>query len=217
MPNVELSAAIHTIESRSFIDARPNTSSSETKADTTATSVFDETVLVQTDDWSGEPGSTSPRDSEYEDADTLDWDESVDVAGAADGIGSLSMDWKGIGYMGPQTGNTLLKKLQSISLMYFPVNDDLSLQQSPLPEMPNHVLGSPHFTTQCIDWYFRYYHCAYPILHEGYFRAQLMGNAHLLTAYVYILTQLVSRRSSKAQGWVLAGTAKYRASDWRLF
>ena len=120
----------------------------------------------------------SPPDSEYEDAETLDWDESVDTIAKTDGIGSLSTKWKGIGYMGPQTGNTLLRKLQSISVLYLSPEDDMSLEQSVQTELPDHVLKSSLFSDQCINWYFTYFHCAYPILHEGYFRAQLMGITH---------------------------------------
>lgn len=122
-----------------------------------------------------EPSFATPQDSEYEGADTLDWDESSDVAAAADGIGSLSVSSKGIGYMGPQSGNALLRKLQSISILYFTPYDDLTPQQSPQPSIPDHVLKSKQFTNQCVEWYFQHYHRAYPILHEGHFRAQLMG------------------------------------------
>lgn len=183
LPDVELSAAVRAVENQRSMDTIPDIPTSDAKANAIDTSAFNEAVLAPQDTLPAEAPSISPPDSEYEDADTLDWDESVDVAEVADGIGSLSMNWKGIGYMGPQTGNTLLRKLQSISVLYLSPSDDLSRQLSPQPEISDHVLKSPQFANQCIDWYFRYYHCAYPILHEGYFRAQLMGRGHLHLAY----------------------------------
>lgn len=178
VPDIELSTAVLAVEQQMSTGSDPASLASRNPS-----SLPDR---PSTKDISPSPWATGPRDaandpfqdSDYEDANSLDWDESVDVAAAADGIGSLSMNPKGIGYMGPQSGNALLRKLQSISVLYFTPCDELTLQQSPQPGVPEHILRSPQFVNQCIDWYFQYYHCAYPILHEGHFRAQLMGNDH---------------------------------------
>lgn len=122
-----------------------------------------------------DPNLESHIEAEQGDNDALSWDETEELAEAADGIGSLSVSSKGIGYMGPQSGNALLQNLQSASMLYFSPYDDLTPDHDHIAELPEHILGSASFASQCIDWYFRYYHTAYPLLHEGCFRAQRMG------------------------------------------
>lgn len=178
LPNVDFSAAIHAVENQQPLHPVQAQSSLETQEHSQDILAFGQASSHPDDSWVEAAASVSPPDSEYEDAETLDWDESVDTIAKTDGIGSLSTKWKGIGYMGPQTGNTLLRKLQSISVLYLSPEDDMSLQQSVQTELPDHVLKSSLFSDQCINWYFTYFHCAYPILHEGYFRAQLMGITH---------------------------------------
>ena len=70
---------------------------------------------------------------ESEQADSLDWDESAGFASAGDGIGSLSMSRRGVGYMGPQSGNALLKNLQSIYTLMFPSPEPETAVQNPQP------------------------------------------------------------------------------------
>lgn len=179
LPDVELATAIQAIESGLTDGAIPTRSDlgiKKTPNEPWISSRSPDEHEVTAND---EPSSDSSPDSEYENAETLNWDESVDTtAGATDGIGSLSTSWRGIGYMGPQTGNTLLRKLQSVSVLYLNHDEDFSQRSSPQPELPDHVLESSQLANKCIDWYFKYFHCAYPILHEGYFRAQLMGKTH---------------------------------------
>lgn len=174
LPDVDLAVALREINQQHHPHEVDTTPSPELKSD-----AFDVQWLQDasvTDIASYAFATASPPDSEYEDAETLAWDESTATHTAADGIASLSMNWKGIGYMGPQTGNTLLRKLQSISILYLPVSDDDTTLRSSLQiTLPDNVLKSSHFANQCIEWYFNHYHCAYPILHEGQFRAQLMG------------------------------------------
>ncbi|KAL3418237.1 fungal specific transcription factor domain-containing protein [Phlyctema vagabunda] len=115
-----------------------------------------------------------PVEYDLEKADTLEWDESSNVESLADGIGSLSVDPKGFGYMGPQSGNALLRYLQSIA-NFFPVDDGTRLWDDNI-KSPK-LTGPPDRSASqyCIDWYFKHFHPAYPILHEGFFRAQVMG------------------------------------------
>lgn len=175
MPEIDLAAAVRAVEEQNQSPPDPELSAPEYESAIPDTSMDQHQNLVDQPTEATAPTFLTPQDSEYEGADTLDWDESSDVAGAADGIGSLSVSSKGIGYMGPQSGNALLRKLQSISILYFTHYDDLTPQQSPQPSIPDHVLKSKQFTNQCVEWYFQFYHRAYPILHEGHFRAQLMG------------------------------------------
>lgn len=127
-------------------------------------------------------------DCELEDADTLEWDETSNFDYVADGIASLSLDPKGSGYMGPKSGNALLRYLQSISEM-FPVpkkGSDSSFSTSANTVIDQNQPVSHTLLQRCIDWYFKYYHTAYPILHEGYFRAEFMGKVYFiagLTSY----------------------------------
>ncbi|PVH68647.1 hypothetical protein DL98DRAFT_564643 [Cadophora sp. DSE1049] len=121
---------------------------------------------------------SSPKEFELDNADALEWDETADVDSIADGIGSLTVDPKGSGYMGPQSGNALLRYLQSIAIL-FPALDGSSAWNEPISSheriLPPLQPRSHTFIQQCIDWYFQYYHPAYPILHEGFFRAEFMG------------------------------------------
>lgn len=113
---------------------------------------------------------------DLEDADTLEWDESADLTSVNDGIGSLSVTQRGIGYMGPQSGNALLKNLQSLHMHLFPLEEaEMALPGQSNSSLADDVLQSSSYSESCIDWYFGLYNCAYPILHEGYFRAQCIG------------------------------------------
>lgn len=220
MPNVELSAAVHAIENQQLQSPALAQSSPITQQ------ILPD--MVEPGQISDQPGylrpeapkSISPPDSEYEDAETLDWDESVDTIAKTDGIGSLSTEWKGIGYMGPQTGNTLLRKLQSISVLYLSPEDEISIDHSPSTRLPQDVLNSSRFSDQCINWYFAHFHCAYPILHEGYFRAQLMGTIPLsiLESFKMEFTNaFLCRCSTQTQRWIVANPAEYRPCTWFIF
>lgn len=115
---------------------------------------------------------------EFETIESLEWDESLDLNAVADGIGSLSLLRKGSGYMGPQSGIALLKYLQSIGKLL--ADDESTYEQTAHTSSVDAFLfdataDTAGYRQQCIDWYFGHYHCAYPLLHEGYFRAQVMG------------------------------------------
>lgn len=146
---------------------------------------------------------------ESEQADSLDWDESAGFASAGDGIGSLSMSRRGVGYMGPQSGNALLKNLQSIYTLMFPSPESETAVQNPIkPNIAEDVLQSARFSDCCIEWYFKYYNCAYPVLHEGYFRAQCMGlfifrNPHLLPNFSFIQEHFPSPRMDRGRFYTI--------------
>lgn len=115
---------------------------------------------------------------DLEGADALEWDESTELTLTADGIGSLSLDQTGTGYMGPQSGNALLRTLQRSSMLLRSPNNAQVPALSPEPQISAQVILSTTFESKCLDYYFRYFNNAYPILHEGYFRAQYSGKTH---------------------------------------
>ncbi|KAJ6086252.1 hypothetical protein N7486_010533 [Penicillium sp. IBT 16267x] len=122
------------------------------------------------------PPAENPKGPDSEDADTLEWDESTGSASVNDGIGSLSATRRGIGYMGPQSGNALLKNLQSIDMHLFPLQEaEMTFPSQAKSTLAEDVLQSSSYSESCIAWYFGLYNCAYPILHEEYFRAQCIG------------------------------------------
>jgi transcriptional regulatory protein GAL4 len=109
--------------------------------------------------------------------------------------------------MGPQSGNPLLKYLQSINMLLLPSPEtETTWQKSPKPSIAENVLQSSFYSDRCIDWYFRYYNYAYPILHEGCFRAQCMGMIALFDLRLLRNLLLTKRTRSppKAKGWILA-------------
>ncbi|KAL4888341.1 fungal-specific transcription factor domain-containing protein [Aspergillus ambiguus] len=111
--------------------------------------------------------------TEHSNAEDYEFDESQDFDNSIDGMGFLTVDPHKAGYTGPQSGIAALKFLQSLPL-YLPlnnVNTPSSLDDDDLPGV------NPHGGTirRYIDDYFAFYHPAYPILHEGTFRARISG------------------------------------------
>ena len=129
---------------------------------------------------SNESGSLTAAglDPDLERADALEWDESTELNLTADGIGSLSLDRTGTGYMGPQSGNALLRTLQKSSMLLRSSDGVQVPALSPEPQISVQVILSTSFENKCLDYYFRYFKNVYPILHEGYFRAQYSGGKH---------------------------------------
>jgi transcriptional regulatory protein GAL4 len=179
VPHIDLAQAVHTVETQTT----PDSSTLVQEGFDHATTITAETPGPP-EDGAGESSQNiiapySNADQEDEKWDTLEWNEIRSLRISSDGIGSLTVDPKGSGYMGPQSGNSLLRYLQSIA-NFFPEADDahdgdrdelgapglLTAREPPSSHM---------FTQSCIDWYFKHFHSAYPILHEGYFRAQNMG------------------------------------------
>lgn len=77
--------------------------------------------------------------------------------------------------MGPQSGTSLLRTLQKSSMLLRPSNGLRVPTLSPEPQLSPQAVLSTTFRDSCVDYYFRYFNNAYPILHEGYFRAQYSG------------------------------------------
>lgn len=120
--------------------------------------------------------------TEHSNAEDYEFDESHDFDNSIDGMGFLTADPHKAGYTGPQSGIAALKFLQSLPL-YLPLNSlstPSSLDDDGLPNVPSQSAST---LNRCIDDYFSLYHPAYPILHEGTFRARISGKyrAHAST------------------------------------
>lgn len=130
------------------------------------------------------PGSNGDADTSVVAADeletsdayqNLDWDESQNTVSLATGRGSLSVQTHGLGYMGFQSGNALLRTLQPFhGVLLTDAIEDANYWASDV-QLGEQTLRSSAFSSRCVDAYFKYYHHMYPILHEGEFRAQWMG------------------------------------------
>ncbi|KAL4809138.1 fungal-specific transcription factor domain-containing protein [Aspergillus unguis] len=113
--------------------------------------------------------------AEYSNAEDYEFDESQDFDNSTDGMGYLTIDPHKAGYTGPQSGVAALKFLQSLPL-YIPLSsfipasslDDDDISEVAPPRRPSEV-------ARYLDDYFTFYHPAYPILHEGTFRARVSG------------------------------------------
>ncbi|KAE8149167.1 fungal-specific transcription factor domain-containing protein [Aspergillus avenaceus] len=112
--------------------------------------------------------------TELSNAEDYEFDESQDFDNSIDGMGFLTAGPHKAGYTGPQSGIAALKFLQSLPL-YLPlhsINTPSSLDEDGGPAL----LPQPTETlNRHIDDYFSLYHPAYPILHEGTFRARISG------------------------------------------
>ncbi|KAL4763163.1 putative C6 transcription factor [Aspergillus foveolatus] len=113
--------------------------------------------------------------AEHSNAEDYEFDESQDFDNSTDGMGFLTIDPHKAGYTGPQSGVAALKFLQSLPL-YIPLGsfipasslDDDDICDSSPPRKQSEV-------ARYLDAYFTFYHPAYPILHEGTFRARVSG------------------------------------------
>ncbi|KAL1909744.1 hypothetical protein Sste5344_004592 [Sporothrix stenoceras] len=137
------------------------------------------TTVTAVDNDTTEPQTPLPP-TEHLDADDLDFDESEDPERAIDGMAFLTAGPHKSGYTGPQSGIAALKFMQSLPpylpVTYNPENTSPS-NTSPLidddvPDVATHTAAA---RARYIDDYFELYHPAYPILHEGTFRARVAG------------------------------------------
>lgn len=116
--------------------------------------------------------------AEHSSAEDYEFDESQDVGNSTDGMGLLTVEPHKAGYMSPQSGTAALKFLHSLPL-YLPLtsfsptssldDDDQDAPSGAMQQRRAEVL-------RYLDDYFASYHPAYPILHEGTFRARVSGS-----------------------------------------
>lgn len=118
------------------------------------------------------PVDTSP--AEYSNAEDYEFDESQDFDNSTDGMGSLIMEPGKVGYTGPQSGVAALKFLQTLHL-HIPADCGRPLPLDE-PDTRSTSDASTADVSRYITDYFTMYHTAYPVLHEGTFRARVSGN-----------------------------------------
>jgi hypothetical protein len=117
-----------------------------------------------------QPSEASP--VEASNVEDYEFDESQDFDNTTDGMGFLIAEPGKAGYMGPQSGVAAVKFLQSLRL-YSPISStSTTLLDEPDTNLP--VASSADIAKYMND-YFAIYHTAYPILHEGTFRARVSG------------------------------------------
>lgn len=118
-----------------------------------------------------QPTGSSP--AEFSNAEDYEFDESQDFDNSTDGMGSLVMEPGKVGYTGPQSGVAALKFLQTLHL-YIPIHGRMpfSLDEPDSRSIPE---ASPADIARYINDHFAIYHTAYPLLHEGTFRARVSG------------------------------------------
>jgi transcriptional regulatory protein GAL4 len=145
-----------------------HTSPARGQAPVKASAAMESVLRVES---SEQPPETSP--AECSNAEDYEFDESQDFDNSTDGMGVLVVEPGKSGYMGPQSGVAALKFLQSLHLSVPLDSTSPFLMDEPdTLDMP--AMSSPHIS-RYIDDYFLLYHTAYPILHEGTFRARVSG------------------------------------------
>ncbi|KAF2163839.1 hypothetical protein M409DRAFT_31606, partial [Zasmidium cellare ATCC 36951] len=109
---------------------------------------------------------------EQSNAEDYEFDESQDFGNAIDGMGFLTAEASKAGYTGPQSGIAALKFLRSLPSGY---QDDSGDGVLPVSNGLAEGMRANTNVDSFINDYFAYYHPAYPLLHEGLFRARLSG------------------------------------------
>ncbi|KAJ4179842.1 hypothetical protein NW755_012237 [Fusarium falciforme] len=117
------------------------------------------------------PADASP--AEYSNAEDYEFDESQDFDNSTDGMGSLITEPGKVGYTGPQSGVAALKFLQTLH-SYIPADSGRPLPLDE-PDTRSTAEASSADVSRYITDYFTMYHTAYPVLHEGTFRARVSG------------------------------------------
>lgn len=114
--------------------------------------------------------------AEYSNAEDFEFDESEDFNEAIDGMGFLTVGPRKSGYTGPQSGLAAVKFLRSL-----PSDGQAEYEDTAPGESPGDSISSmePALNEVNIDEvindYFTLFHTAYPLLHEGLFRARMAG------------------------------------------
>lgn len=114
--------------------------------------------------------------AEYTNAEDFEFDESDDFNEAIDGMGFLTVGPRKSGYTGPQSGLAAVKFLRSL-----PSEGQAGYEDTVPGESPGDSIDSmePALNMVNIDEvindYFTLFHTAYPLLHEGLFRARMAG------------------------------------------
>ena len=111
-----------------------------------------------------DPEPLNPEDFEF--------DESAEYGDAIDGMGFLTVDSSKSGYTGPQSGIAALNVLRSLPSAYALDSNSAATLES---THSGGLLRDHASADILIHDYFQIFHPAYPLLHEGTFRARASG------------------------------------------
>ncbi|KAM0723614.1 hypothetical protein Q7P37_000602 [Cladosporium fusiforme] len=169
VPSITLEQALLDLEQQDQGAQPPNTESPTSVTGGTGWTVHSEPETSQV----SYTGNT-----EYSNAEDFEFDESDDFNEAIDGMGFLTVGPRKSGYTGPQSGLAAVKFLRSL-----PSEGQAEYEDTAPGESPGDSISSmePELNTVNIDEvindYFTLFHTAYPLLHEGLFRARMAGVA----------------------------------------
>ncbi|XPS80987.1 hypothetical protein M3J09_012931 [Ascochyta lentis] len=163
LPNVDLEDALQSLDL--YMSTNLNTSNTSRDGPD-----MQPLAHVSTMTPAAQPSEASP--AEASNAEDYEFDESQDFDNTTDGMGFLVAEPGKAGYMGPQSGVAAVKFLQSLRF-YSPISSTSTASlDEPDSNLP--VALSADIAKYMND-YFTIYHTAYPILHEGTFRARVSG------------------------------------------
>lgn len=114
----------------------------------------------------------SQNDPEPLNPEDFEFDESAEYGDAIDGMGFLTVESSKAGYTGPQSGIAALNVLRSLPSAYAL---DSTNTTGPGSAYSAGVLNDYVSVDILIHDYFQIFHPAYPLLHEGTFRARASG------------------------------------------
>lgn len=163
VPNVTLEDALAALDDRQ--PERTTTQSIPQFSSSVNTVLHSEVIDTQ---------SVSCPDSAQSDPGDYEFDESHDFDELIDGMGFLTAEPCRSGYTGPTSGVAALRLLRSLPTENRAADETVSghLGQSPLIDVSMSEFVD---VDALINDYFLLYHPAYPLLHEGLFRARVLG------------------------------------------
>ncbi|KAL7273399.1 hypothetical protein RUND412_003755 [Rhizina undulata] len=138
-------------------------------------------------------------------------DVNREISGLSDGMASLNIDSRDVGYLGKSSGASLLRTVhklltrrhKSVSPLQSPSEElmeplfaPFTAPLTPVSSHPHaeHSLSASYTRNTLIDAYFQYYHSSYPIIHEQTFRIRcsklnsIPYNSPWLLLYHMVLT-----------------------------
>lgn len=188
VPNVTLEDALAALDDRQ--PERTTTQSIPQFSSSVNTVLHSEVIDAQSVSC---PGSAQSDPGDYE------FDESHDFDELIDGMGFLTAEPCRSGYTGPTSGVAALRLLRSLPTENHAADETVSghLGQSPLIDVSMSEFVD---VDALINDYFLLYHPAYPLLHEGLFRARVLGKVfEVFQAHVQ-LTMLQALCQSRGMG-----------------
>lgn len=166
VPNITLEQALSDLDKQDQ-DAEQTAGSSTT----------DVTAAYDLPKYSEQTPGAHASNADHNNAEDYEFDESDDFNEAIDGMGFLTVGKRKSGYTGPQSGMAAMRFLRSL-----PTEGQFEYEDASTGVSPSDSVNSiePALSTVSIDEmvndYFSSFHPAYPLLHEGLFRARMAGS-----------------------------------------